>query len=197
MSTNLQQSNTAMESLITNIKDSSALRFRQHAANTSVSLTEHNGPIPLMISNWMGIILVAGPGIKVIFKTHFNSKDTLAMAKNAFIALDQMEASTAEIIDFIREYCNLVGGAIKFTLNNIDIDAGVSLPMTTGGFDEVFAESKKSQNSFSSIWHLSFGAFKITCTLEIECMDPDIFKNFGLIPQVAMSSQNEGTLDLL
>jgi len=40
--------------------------------------------------------------------------------------------------DFMKELCNLVSGALKRVFSGAGIQAGISLPLLTRGFDEIF-----------------------------------------------------------
>lgn len=123
---------------------------------TKVLMHEDNKKHTLHVySHWMSLILIAGPAIKIVFKVHFQSKAAWSLAAPAFgLSIDNL--SVEKSCDFMREFCNLAGGKIKLALSNSNIETGISLPMLTRGFDDLFLEVHGRKNTRQDYWSCQF-----------------------------------------
>lgn len=97
---------------------------------------------PLSVPNyltgyWMGIILLAGEGFQVTSKVFYNARSIRSLlAKRFGKKFDELEESL--VTDFISEYCNLGAGGTKRVLEEQGIEVGMSLPLITRSFDDLF-----------------------------------------------------------
>ena len=132
----------------------------------------------LVYAHWMGLILVGRQGLKTIFKVHFSSNQITGLLGRKFKSKNLM-------LDFAKEYCNLVAGAIKAELGKAELDCGISLPLITRGFDETFFATIKQNNE--KIWKLRNGNDEIYAAVSVQCDT----KSMDLLKGIAYSDINE------
>ena len=122
---------------------------------------------PLVYGHWMAMILVSGKDIKITFKVHFKTRSARHMAAQIYAkAADDLTVDQA--LDFVREYGNLIAGSVKKSLLELNVSTGVSLPVVTRGFDEVFFHTPLPFNTTTDIWILRSDVFDFKCSVIIE-----------------------------
>jgi hypothetical protein len=77
------------------------------------------------------------------------------------------------IRDFLREIANLFGGSMRTVLSRNHVDSGISLPLSSRGFDDVFFLSTNTSRTFNQIFKLSWptGSLYISQFVEITAWD--------------------------
>jgi hypothetical protein len=117
-------------------------------------------------AHWMSFILLAGEGGKITFKAHYSSSDIQGLVARA-LNKDMDKINSDLIGDFMREYCNLTAGVIKARLAEVGIHTGLSIPIVTRGFDEIWRMDRDVSNEIISIdaWHLKWPSGSVICTM--------------------------------
>ena len=120
------------------IRSTSHSRFDSHTKQTETDIVDPPPSNGLRVhGGWMCMILIAGQGIRVNFKVHFSCRD-IGVVIHKVYGKPIQEITEEFRKDYVREYCNLVAGGIKKKLEECEISAGISLPIITRGFDEIF-----------------------------------------------------------
>lgn len=119
----------------------------------------------------MAMILVAGTGFRVVFRVHFNRRSISPWAEKIY-KQDKQELNTSQVSSFAKEYCNLTGGAIKQELGLHGLDSGISLPLLTRGFDEIFFDQPNEMRIFTDWWSLNHQSTRMMCSTYLEVQDP-------------------------
>ena len=121
-------------------------------------------------------IVIAGAEMRLIFKLHYTEilgeKIMKRSGSTGYL-------STQKIDDFFLECCNMVGGRIKQIFTDKNSNVGISIPIRTKGFDELFF-TLGQQNEFCSEWHWDLSASDDTtvhCSLFIEILDSTFIFN--------------------
>lgn len=91
---------------------------------------------------WMALIFVAGPDLRITFKIHFD--DDMISVLNIDETGDEKKDKES-LQDACKELANLIGGQAKLFLEGNDFAVGLSLPISTSGFDEVFFRIQRSK----------------------------------------------------
>jgi CheY-specific phosphatase CheX len=155
------------------------MNFLREISKSQFMLLTHDPGIQLIsipegkevMGHWMTIILVAGESVRVTFKTHFNISSISQIVKNVF-----GETSDKSLLlmgqDFMREFSNVVAGATKNMFAENSLDVGVSLPLLTRGFDEVYHQINSVFASQEAKWTLKGTSFDIACSAYVEIMNP-------------------------
>lgn len=132
-------------------------------------------PAPLdrrVFGHYMSLILVAGRAAKITFKLHFMSEDMVALMSRSLG--ESPEAITDErVIDFAKEFCNQFAGGIKQKFEGSGgIRLGISLPVATTGFDEVFyPRPKAGPDTLASAWVVTTGLASVTFSIVVELLE--------------------------
>ena len=124
-------------------------------------------------------IMAESPSLRFNFQTFF----THDMA-NVFLSGSNKESSVLEhpnedVIDFMKEFCNLTAGGIKMILaKGHDKLSNLSLPMITRGQDSIFLMADDHVEDIRLIedsWDICFNDQKITCKITLEIYDQPSF----------------------
>jgi hypothetical protein len=114
----------------------------------------------------MAFILVSNQDVKMFFQVFYKFSDAQNFAS---CALGKRSAVSAEgSDDFMREFCNLVAGAVRSTLEKSGVSSGISLPLSSRGFDNVFKSNSTRENFTRKQWHYQIDEFKFIFSVEIE-----------------------------
>jgi hypothetical protein len=149
----------ASTTLIRLVQNSALTKMRQFSGKPGVELG-HAPPNALGLSFWVAMILVAGEGLVITFKTHFASKQA-----SAFIPEMQKDSTAAP--DFIKEFCNLTAGAVKIGLGQNKIKTGISLPILARGFDEIVGARRGLRDNLGCTWALKLDSSTVLNSVEI------------------------------
>jgi hypothetical protein len=117
-------------------------------------------------AHWMAFILLAGEGGTITFKAHYSSSNIQSLVALA-LNKDIDKINSELISDFMREYCNLTAGVIKTKLADVGISTGLSIPIVTRGFDEIWRIDRDVSNEILSFdaWHLKWPSGSVICTM--------------------------------
>lgn len=140
----------------------------------------------------LSLILVANADFRLLIKVHCNESDVRTLAKEALQYVEQ--GRDDGLTDFIKELTNLLGGALKRTLEVSRIQIGLSLPLMIRGFDELFSE--KIASTESSIFSFGRNGQKIVVQVQLDYLTD---KAKGLLSQVDFSvgSDSSGGFEFL
>src|SRR4051794_4093544 len=90
-----------------------------------------NPRIPVF-GKWMTLIILAGGPLRITLKIHYKTTDIKNLGSKDGIDLSIHSSS------FMKELCNLIAGWMKRKLDQNGLTLGISLPVSSHGFDEVF-----------------------------------------------------------
>lgn len=120
-------------------------------------------------ANWMSLILISGTSLRITLRVHFN---LYQIKKLLTQTLDIESPKDSQALDFVKEFCNLTAGFVKSTMEEHDMDAGISLPIVTKGFDEIFYTPINSDEK-QDLWFMEVGGYPIVCTPSFNIYDQD------------------------
>lgn len=97
-------------------------------------------------------ILVAGAEIRIIIRIHYTDAMGDEFLKKYSAA---KEISYKKIDDYFMECCNMVAGRLKQSFAENDFNVGISIPVRTKGFDDLFfAVTSNEDVTFEWHWDL-------------------------------------------
>ncbi len=143
----------------------------------------------LVYGHWMALILASGRDLRLTLKIHYMTKVAKFFAAKAY-STAATELSQLRAMDFCRELCNLSGGNLKVLLAQNNVKVGVSLPVVTRGFDDLYYS--RSEDTIFSHWRLSCEGYSIDCTANVEVLAP-----FQLIQLADGGESDSGDVDFL
>lgn len=167
--------------------------FNTRGGEVSSQLAEN---IYGLFAPWAAIILVSGSDYRLTFKVHFSLIHAKQIAidpkDGASAALDSQNLNT-KCFDYMKEFCNLYAGSLKRAFADSNVSMGISLPLLTRGFDEVFFPKADFKNTFEVFWDLTNQLGTVRCSLFIETLNVENLKKLN----IKLDSSNEGEIDFL
>ena len=158
------------------IRHSSLERIRLHSRHDDfnvVELTEAYTP-GQVLGNWMALIFVSGESIRITYKIHFDYNCVKNLAYPVYGKSSADLLSDQQAVDFMKELCNLTAGQLVKIFEEHDLSIGISLPLCTRGFYEVFSDYKETEHPiirYSDTWYLQYGEVKLVSSAIIEILD--------------------------
>lgn len=167
------------------IRHASVSRFKIHTACNDVELNElGDGFNPgRILANNMVFALISGDMLRVTFKVHFDIEVAKSLAFRVFGGESAADISRKQATDYFKEYGNLVAGCIVTLFEPMKIGLGMSLPLSTRGFYEVFSDYTEKETptiTFCDFWQLQVPGSTVYCSAAIEILDIS-----GLTPLLA------------
>ena len=129
-----------------------------------------------VLGNWMSIILVTGDAMRLTLKLHFSRQDAKAISYAVYGEKSPEGVSDAKAVDFVKELSNLMAGCIVQNFESMNIPMGISLPLSTRGFYEVFADYAHTESPlirYSDLWRLEHDGQAINGTVMVEISNPN------------------------
>lgn len=165
------------------VRYASQSRLATHADSAEVEVKSMDAafrPGKILASN-MVFILISGEAIRLTFKVHFNIRTARLLAWKIFGGDSSMNISEKQAQDYFKEYGNLVAGSMITLFGKVGIELGISLPLCTRGFYEVFSDYSEKQNpvvTYSDFWILAVNNQEIHCSVQCEMLDKSKLANF-------------------
>jgi CheY-specific phosphatase CheX len=112
-------------------------------------------------------ILICNQDIRIIFKIHYNHNQANEILKDHL----DLNYTTSKIDDYFLEVCNLIAGKIKINFKNQSLDVGISIPLKTAGFDELFFPVYNDEYRIEYCWSLKTNKNPVVMSAFLEVMD--------------------------
>ena len=184
------------------LRHASLCRLKNHAAAAEVDARELGAtfrPGRILASN-MIFILVSGDALRLTFKVHFETRTAKQLAFAIFGGDSPADISPRQAIDYFKEYGNLVAGSMVTLLAECGVEQGISLPLSTRGFYEVFsdyAEKHQPIVAFCDFWELRVDGKTIHCSAQIEILNQRQLSGLATYEIVEEADRNDAEMDFL
>lgn len=184
------------------VRYASASRLKIHSGASGVETRELGVGFRagrILASN-MVFILVSGDALRLTFKVHFNTATAKNLAFRIFGGNSPADISEKQAIDYFKEYGNLVAGSVVTLLGESGIELGISLPLSTRGFYEVFSDYSERQPpaiSFSDFWELKENGNGMYCSAVVEILDNKQLDSLVDYEIVEEAVDDDGEMDFL
>ena len=184
------------------VRHASTSRFKIHTDSPEVETKELGPgfrPGRILASN-MVFILVSGDALRLTFKVHFATGTAKNLAFRIFGGNSPADISEQQAIDYFKEYGNLVAGSVVTLLGENGIDLGISLPLSTRGFYEVFSDYCEKQHpiiTFSDFWELRANGKNTHCSAVLEILNQKQLGNLAAYEIVEAASDDDAEIDFL
>ena len=122
-------------------------------------------------------ILLAGQTFRLITKIHYFDDELNQAALNKHIQAFNKTAKV-ESSDFFSETLNTVAGYLKGHLETQEIQMGLSLPLVTNGFDELFTD-RPENNEWTGFWHWESEIRGVIISTSIEILSKENFESIN------------------
>lgn len=167
-------------------------RFNQLVSNSepTISAMSLENDERAIKSYWLSYILIFGPQIKVDLKVHYSTKGVIQLISKI---IEKSSQTPVEFVhDCMKEYCNLIGGAVKLLLREANIDCGFSLPLVTSGFDELWFSNSLESGVIDRCWRISWATGSVYVSLAIDLANWSLFSQLSLMePQIEENAELE------
>lgn len=165
-------------------------RFLNFCKEASISIINDSAggesfleqPVPeelRVLGHWMSVIMLTSGEMRLTFKTHFMSSDGKILTSKS-LRKPVENITQDQILDFFKEYCNMVAGKIKWLIEFNGHASGISLPLSMRGFDEVFFPSPDNRLLFLEQWGLKSELTSFVCSVAIEVQNPNLWNTLRL-----------------
>lgn len=176
-------------------------RVRKHSGQANFNLVDITNHKPgQVLGNWMSLILITGTPLKITLKLHFSHRNIKQLIFPLYHAGSPEEISDQQSMDFIKELCNLTAGYIEQSFEQNNIPLGISLPLGTRGFYEIFADYSSSTSpvlKYDDLWSLKFENMEILGTVMVEVSDINALENIADYKVDDDEDNDEGEFDFL
>ena len=123
----------------------------------------------------MAFLLIHGESFRVTFKVHYFLKTAKSLAA-ALLGRPSEEITVELTKDFMKEFCNIVGGEVRAAITRLNVRVGVTLPFIISGFDEVLFSDEISPSSSMDYWLLNWKSGFVVCSSVIDIRDPELLR---------------------
>ena len=197
VSSDVQASKDKLKELV---RYASLSRLKTHTDSSEVEIKELDSgfrPGRILASNLV-FILVSGEAMRLTFKIHFDTRVAKYLAYRIFGGKLPEDISPKQAIDYFKEYGNLVAGNIVTLLGKIDIDLGISLPLSTRGFYEIFSDCSERQHPItcSDLWELKTNGHELYCSALFEILNVRQLADLAAY-EVVDEADDDGEMDFL
>ena len=184
------------------LRHASISRLKNHADDAEVEARELGAafrPGRILASN-MVFILVSGDALRLTFKVHFETGTAKQLAFAIFGGDSPAAISQRQAIDYFKEYGNLVAGSMVTLLAESGVELGISLPLSTRGFYEVFSDYSEKLDpivAFSDFWELRTNGRSIHCGAQFEILNPRQLADLAAYEIVEEADSADAEMDFL
>jgi CheY-specific phosphatase CheX len=184
------------------VRYASSSRLKIHTDSPEIEVKELDAGFRpgRILANNMVFILMSGDALRVTFKVHFNIRNAQCLAFRIFGGDSPENISGKQAIDYFKEYGNLVAGNVVTLFEKIEVNLGISLPICTRGFYEVFSDYSEKQHPiivYSDFWKLEVGEHDIFCSALLEILDKKQLVKLADYEIAEDVDDNDGEMDFL
>jgi CheY-specific phosphatase CheX len=184
------------------LRHASISRLKNHGDDAEVEARELGAafrPGRILASN-MVFILVSGDALRLTFKVHFETGTAKQLAFAIFGGDSPSSISQRQAVDYVKEYGNLVAGSMVTLLAESGVELGISLPLSTRGFYEVFSDYSEKLDpivAFSDFWELRANSRSIYCGAQFEILNPRQLGDVAACEIVEETDSADAEMDFL
>lgn len=124
------------------------------------------------ILNWSGQIFITSDSLHITFKIQCDIESVQFFAQRLQLNRENSVVSSSLACDLLYEYCNMVGGYIKNTLDQQKkMSFKLGLPAITSNAQKLELISPSDENVFFDRWKIVSDGGLLFCSLVIEAKD--------------------------
>jgi hypothetical protein len=190
---NLQASKDSLRELL---RDVSVVQAQQYFDDSPVTLvsTPVDHSLGQVLTRYIATVLLTCDELRVVLKVHFNPEQIRAYRQAKGFSGDDL--SDKQLIDFMKELSNQMGGRVCRIFDAHQIAMGMSIPLCTRGIYEIYADYQAKSGAvakFGDFWRLN-GPFEfLYCSCYVELISKEDFSAIKYTDEQAQ----EGELDFL
>ncbi|MES2207091.1 MAG: hypothetical protein V4525_09895 [Pseudomonadota bacterium] len=178
------------------LREASVAQACQYFGCDKVRLISHPTTHSLgqVVKTHIVISLLSCSELRIVIKVHFNPGQLrrYRQAKES----DDIAITDRQLIDYIKEFCNQLGGKICRAFDAHQIFMGMSIPLCTRGIYEIYADYSPKDSymtKFGVFWGLEGPFETLYCSCYVETLSQTCLSNIQYIGE----ESQEGELDFL
>ncbi len=185
------------------VRHAAQMRIGDHSRLEGFELRETPDSLSAgkVLGNWMSIILVTGEAFRVTLKFHFSLADARGLSRKVYGANTSDDVSNAQAVDFIKELSNLTAGYVVQVCEGMNIPMGISLPLCTRGFYEVFSDYSETSHPlvrYTDTWSLCYLDARVHGTAMVEISDANALEPLLTFqPEADVEADDDSDFDFL
>lgn len=178
------------------LRNASVIQASQYfnGQNVEVIPSPPDHKLGQVLSRYIAMVLLTSNELRIVFKVHFNPEQIRAYRQSRGASEDDL--SDKQLIDFMKELSNQMGGRVCRIFDAHQVSIGMSVPLCTRGIYEIYADYQPKTGAitkFGDFWQLNGPFDTIYCSCFVELMGKDDFSSVKAADEVA----EEGELDFL
>ena len=183
------------------VRQAAETRCRAHTRQEEFTLSsvEEEYQVGQVLGNWMSLILVTGEALKITLKFHFSHKDIKQLIYPIYGEESAAGISDQQSMDFVKELSNLTAGFLEQTFESMDLSLGISLPLGTRGYYELFSDYSPASSpiiKYSDLWRLQYGDVSILGSVMFEVSNSGALNEL-VAYDIESADEDDGEFDFL
>jgi hypothetical protein len=196
MDTETSQNEATVASLRQLLRDVSVAQASQYFDGEPVRLISAPEKYQLgqVLKTHIVMVLLTCAELRIAFKVHFNYAQVRSYRRAHGHSDEKM--SDKQIVDFMKELCNRMGGQVCRVFDARNMGMGMSVPLATRGIYEIYADYQSKEGAstrFGDFWSLDGSFEDLYCSCYVELMMKTDFSNIKSTDEQVC----EGELDFL
>ena len=190
------RSEASAASLRAMLREVSQIQACQYFGDDDIRLiaSPEGRQIGQVLKRYIAMVLLTSPELRIVFKVHFTPEQVRTYRQGKRGNVDELDDK--QLIDYIKELANQMGGRVCRVLDAHQIGMGMSVPLCTRGIYEIYADYQTKTGAidkFGDLWQLDGPFQTLYCSCYIEMLSKHDFS------QVRCSDEasQEGELDFL
>lgn len=178
------------------LRNASVIQASQYFNGQDVALiaSPPDHKLGQVLTRYIAMVLLTCNELRIVFKVHFNPEQIRAYRQSRGASAEDL--TDKQLIDFMKELSNQMGGRVCRIFDAHQIAIGMSVPLCTRGIYEIYADYQAKSGAitkFGDFWRLDGPFQTIYCSCFVEIMGKDDFSHIKAADEVA----EEGELDFL
>lgn len=178
------------------LREASVLQASQYFDGHAVELVAcpENLKLGQVLMRYLSIVLLTSSKMRIVLKVHFNPDHVRRYRVAQGGSSD--DVTDTQLVDYMKEFCNQVGGRVCRIFETNQIPMGMSVPLCYRGIYEIYADYTRKSGTvtkFGDFWRLDGPFNSIYCSCYVELMSKHDFSGI----QSTDGQSQEGELDFL
>lgn len=144
----------------------------------------------LAFNQYLALILLYHPALTARLAVHFMLKEAEHFAR-AKAKVGAKSPVTHAVIDFFKEYCNILAGSVANDLWPLSFRVARSLPFAIQGYNDIFFPNTEA-NSSTAAFYLVSGSCRVGLSLDMTVLDPSGLAPLSLLDLASIEAKTLG-----
>jgi hypothetical protein len=173
----VNKSNTPLE-VLQNWGKNSLHIIQKHSQISDIKILEHKDIFPVR-EHWLTMVTLSSKSFTIRFKLFFATEDCIHFC-NTLYNKKPNEIIFEHMVDYTKEFCNLLVGRIKYNFELKQTHCISSLPMSLRSFDDLFFVQNLKNKNYEHFWKFQRSNHNLVSCLSLEITDLEIFSSIKL-----------------